>query len=378
MESKKMKSSSSQNEIGDNNQMFHVEHQDKLPIYDLSFADMKSLFDKSFRAQQIFDWIYNKYENSFFNFDNFSKEMQNKLDENYTTKILREVKKSTSSDGSIKYLFALNDDHTIETVLLKMKDKKLDKDKNIIKSEQYTICLSSQVGCKLGCSFCLTAKGGFIRNLSAGEIVAQIVMLKKDNNIPAEKGLNVVYMGMGEPLDNLKNVVTSIDTITNSHGLSISPKRITISTSGITPKIKELGELDLKVNIAISLHATNDSLREKLIPINKSYNISSIIEEVKKFPINSRKKVMFEYLLIDGLNDGLDSAKKLVSLLHGIKAKINLIYFNPFEGTEFKRPSIEKAKQFQQYLTSKNLLCTIRDSKGLDIMAACGQLREHG
>jgi len=215
-----------------------------------------------------------------------------------------------------------------------------------------------------------------VRDLSAGEIVSQIIYLKKDNNIAENKSVNLVYMGMGEPLDNFDNLIKAIEIISNSDGLSISTRRQTISTSGISSKIEKLGKLNLGVQLAISLHAVDDELRSELIPMNKAYNIKSIIDAVKNFPIDSRKKVMFEYLVIKDKNDDIKSADKLVKLLNGIDAKVNLIFFNPFEGTTYQRPSKNSMVKFQEYLLSKNLICTIRESKGIDISAACGQLKE--
>lgn len=215
-----------------------------------------------------------------------------------------------------------------------------------------------------------------MRDLSAGEIVSQLVMVKKDNNIEANRRLNIVFMGMGEPLDNLENVVKAVKIFSDPDGMAIATHRQTISTSGLSSKIVKLGEMDLGINLAISLHAVDDKLREELMPINKAYNIKSIIDAVKAFPVNARKRVMFEYLVIKDVNDQLASAKKLLSLLDGIKAKVNLIYFNPYGGTQFKRPNDKDMKRFQEYLTSRGLHCTIRESKGLDISAACGQLRE--
>ncbi|WP_034971923.1 23S rRNA (adenine(2503)-C(2))-methyltransferase RlmN, partial [Campylobacter corcagiensis] len=241
---------------------------------------------------------------------------------------------------------------------------------------RYTVCVSSQVGCKMGCSFCLTAKGGFVRNLTAGEIVAQVLYLKKENNIPHHRRVNIVYMGMGEPLNNLENVAKAVKIFTNNDGLAISPRRQTISTSGLSSQIKKLGDLNLGVLLAISLHAVTDELRTRLMPINKAYNIASVMDAVREFPIDMRKRVMFEYLMINGLNDSLKDAKILVKLLHGIKAKVNLIYFNPHEGSEFTRPTEQNMVAFRDFLQSKGVTCTIRESKGLDISAACGQLRE--
>lgn len=348
----------------------------KRSLYDLELGELKEITKPSFRAKQIFDWIYKKYAFNYIDMKNIPKELKATLEESFIINPLEIAKKEISSDGSVKYLFQLQDKHTIESVLLKMKEKKTDENGKIIASEKFTICLSTQVGCKVGCAFCLTAKGGFVRNLSAGEIVAQVVNIKKDLNLPEEKSLNLVYMGMGEPLDNFENFVKAVKILSDEHGLMISRKRQTISTSGISSKINKLAQANLGINLAISLHAVDDELRSELIPMNKAYNIQSIIDAVKKFPTDSRKKVLFEYLVIKDKNDDIASAKKLVKLLNGVKAKVNLIYFNPYEGSLYKRPSKDNLIKFQEFLLSKGLLCTIRESKGLDISAACGQLRE--
>jgi len=307
---------------------------------------------------------------------NIPKVLKEKLAIDFPIDICKIVKTEESTDGTKKYLFEFKDGKTVEAVLLLMKEKQYDKDGNVIKSEQYTFCISSQVGCKVGCSFCLTARGGFIRNLSSGEIVAQVKYLKMLNEIPQNKSVNIVYMGMGEPLDNYSNLVKAIKTISELDGLAISTRRQTISTSGISTKIEKLGKENLGVQLAISLHAVDDDLRTELIPMNKAYNIKSIIQAVRDFPIDSRKKVMFEYLVIKNQNDDIKSADKLVKLLDAIDAKVNLIYFNPFPGTTYDRPSEKSMIKFQEYLLSKGLLCTIRESKGMDISAACGQLKE--
>ncbi len=307
---------------------------------------------------------------------NLPKDLIEELEDNYTLNPLKIVNIETSKDGSKKYLFQTEDNLTLETVLLPMKKEVKDEDGKIIKETKYTICVSSQVGCKIGCSFCLTAKGGFKRNLTAGEIVSQVLSLKKDNNIPKNRGINIVYMGMGEPLDNLDNVTKAIKIFNDEAGLSIGMRRQTVSTSGLSSQIKRLGDMNLGVLLAISLHAVDDELREKLMPINKAYNIESVINAVREFPIDQRKRVMFEYLVLGDLNDDIRSAKKLVKLLHGIKAKVNLIYFNPYPNSEFKRPSLSKMEEFKEYLNKHGVICTIRQSKGLDISAACGQLKE--
>jgi 23S rRNA (adenine2503-C2)-methyltransferase len=345
-------------------------------IYDLRLDELENQIQPSFRAKQIYNWIYKKYINSYDDMTNIPSSLKDKLKEIYKIDILNVVKKEESIDGSIKYLFKLHDGHTIETVLILMKNKQIEENGTIKRGEKYTVCISSQVGCKVGCTFCLTAKGGYVRNLTIGEIVSQVVYLKKDNNIAANKSLNIVYMGMGEPLDNYKNVVQSIKIFKEKEGLDINSRRQTLSTSGISSKIKKLGEEDLGINLAISLHAVDDELRSELIPMNKAYNIQSIINVVKDFPTDTRKKVMFEYLVIKDKNDDIPSANKLVKLLNGINAKVNLIYFNPYPGTFYKRPSQDSMMNFKNYLISKGLICTIRESKGLDISAACGQLKE--
>ncbi|HHO42304.1 MAG TPA: 23S rRNA (adenine(2503)-C(2))-methyltransferase RlmN [Epsilonproteobacteria bacterium] len=348
----------------------------KQSIGDFTQDELRDVIKPAFRVKQIWQWMYHKYAIDFSHMKNLPKELATFLEERYTICPLEIVTAQESVDGSIKYLFRLDDGHTIEAVLLLMRDEQYHQDGTLKHHKRYTICLSSQVGCKVGCAFCLTAKGGFVRNLTPSEIVYQVLMIKKINAIDANRRVNIVYMGMGEPLDNLDNVAKAIKILSDPDGMSISASRQTISTSGLSAKIAKLGSMQLGVNLAISLHAVDDALREKLMPINKAYNIESIIHAVKDFPINERKRVMFEYLVIKDINDDIASAKKLLKLLDGIKAKVNLIYFNPYDGTLFQRPSKKSMESFQEYLTKRGLLCTIRESKGLDISAACGQLRE--
>jgi len=345
-------------------------------IQDFTQNELLELIKPSFRAKQIYHWLYHQYASSFDEMKNLPKDLREKLEEEYTVAPLKQVMVQNSQDGSRKYLYQLHDGHTVEAVLLLMRDKEYHEDGSVKHQERYTVCISSQVGCKVGCAFCLTAKGGFMRNLTAGEIVEQVRLIKKDNNIASNRRVNLVFMGMGEPLDNLKEVIQSVKVFSDEEGMAIATHRQTISTSGLSSKIVKLGKEELGVNLAISLHAVDDELRQTLMPINKAYNIKSIIDAVKDFPVNDRKRVMFEYLVIKDVNDDISAAKKLLSLLDGIKSKINLIYFNPYGGTEFKRPSEKDMKEFQEYLTSRGLHCTIRESKGLDISAACGQLRE--
>ena len=345
-------------------------------IQDFTKEELGEILKPSFRATQVYQWIFKKYVDSFDDMKNIPKDLKTQLNENFILKPLKIVKVEESSDGSKKYLFITGDGVTVESVLLPMKKERVDEDGKIVKEAKFTVCISSQVGCKIGCSFCLTAKGGFTRNLTPGEIVAQVLEIKKDNNIPENKRLNIVYMGMGEPLDNLDNVVKSVRIFNDIDGLAIGMRRQTISTSGLSSQIDKLGKLNLGVLLAISLHAVDDKLRAELMPINKAYNIESVINAVKNFPIDQRKKVLFEYLVMKDLNDDVKSAKKLVTLLHGIKAKVNLIYFNPYPNSPYQRPDDKSMFKFKDYLNDHGVICTIRASKGLDISAACGQLKE--
>ncbi|MCF6309860.1 MAG: 23S rRNA (adenine(2503)-C(2))-methyltransferase RlmN [Sulfurimonas sp.] len=350
----------------------------KPSLLDFTQKELMEKIKPAFRVKQIFGWLYHQYVQSYDEMKNIPKALKDELAKKYVVNPLRIVNKEESSDGTIKYLLQMQDGKTMEAVWLKMKETQLDSNGEVIQEAKYTICVSTQVGCKVGCSFCLTAKGGFTRDLTTAEIVAQVVTLKRDNDHKHNRKINIVYMGMGEPLDNLDNLAKAIEIFKEDEGLCISGKRQTVSTSGLSNKIDQLGKMDLGVHIAISLHAVDNDLRSELIPMNKAHNISSIIEAVKRFPIDTRKRVMFEYLVIKNKNDDIGSAKKLVKLLTGIKAKVNLIFFNPYPGTTYDRPTRADMVAFQEYLVKHGLLCTIRDSKGIDISAACGQLKEQG
>ena len=348
----------------------------KPSLMDYTQKELTTLVKPAFRAKQLYSWLYHNYASDFEDMKNIPKSLKEELAKTHVVNPLKIINKEISSDGTIKYLLELQDGKTMEAVWLKMKEEQVDSNGEITQEARYTICVSTQVGCKVGCSFCLTAKGGFTRDLTAGEIVAQVVTLKRDNAHKHNRKINIVYMGMGEPLDNLTNLTKAIEIFKEEEGLAIGGKRQTVSTSGLSNQIDKLGAMDLGVHIAISLHAVDDELRTELIPMNKAHNINSIIEAVKRFPIDTRKRVMFEYLVIKDKNDDLESAKKLVKLLSGIKAKVNLIFFNPYPGTPYDRPSRADMVAFQEYLINHGLLSTIRDSKGIDISAACGQLKE--
>lgn len=349
-------------------------------IYNLTLEELQDYCTarhfRPFSAKQLFSWLYRRYASSFDNMHNLSKAFKEVLKEDYHLGTLEMVATESSVDKSQKYLFKTLDAHTFESVYMVMKDKQFSLDGRLIAQEKLTFCLSSQIGCQVGCIFCATAKGGFVRNLQASEIVEQVVWLKRDHHLEPTKGINLVFMGMGEPLHNFKEVVRALKILSHPAGLNISPKRITISTSGVAPLIDALGALDLGIQLAISLHAVDDVLRSKLMPINKTYNIETLINAIKRFPIDRRKRVMFEYLIIKNCNDAPTHAKALLKLLQGLKAKVNLIPYNPTPTSQLERPDLDRVQAFADFLNQRGLLCTVRISKGLDISAACGQLRE--
>jgi 23S rRNA (adenine2503-C2)-methyltransferase len=320
---------------------------------------------RAFRANQIFKWLYIRQAETFEEMTDLSKQLRTTLGKHFYIKRLIIDDRRVSSDKTEKFLFCLEDGRHIETVLIPEKD-------------HFTLCVSSQVGCAQNCRFCLTAKGGFVRNLTVAEIVAQI---RDVRGLLAQKGLdplnlsNIVFMGMGEPLANYKNLITALEIILDSdHGLKFSSRRVTVSTSGLVPKITQLG-LDTDVNLAVSLNAVTDRLRSSLMPINETYPLHRLLEACRTFSMKPRKKITFEYILMKGVNDSREDAVRLTKLLKPIRAKVNLIAFNEYENSEFKRPSQDEIKDFLQILLDRNFTAMIRKSKGDDILAACGQLK---
>ncbi len=311
-----------------------------------------------YRADQLIHWIYQKYASEINEITEFSKELRNALNEIAFISNLELVKKLKSSDGTEKFLFSLEDRQTIESVLIP--------DKN-----RLTFCISSQVGCALGCRFCLTGKTGFVRNLKSYEIVDQILAVNRI--IRPGNVTNIVLMGMGEPLENFDEVVDALWRIVQFIG--ISKRRITLSTAGIVPKMLLLPEKAPAVNLAISLNATTDEERNEIMPVNRKYPIRSIISACKKYPLQPGRRITFEYVLIEGKNDSVEDALRLVKLVKGIHCKINLIPINPHLAIAFGRPSEEKVLAFQKILLQNDVRALIRESKGQDILAACGQLR---
>jgi 23S rRNA (adenine2503-C2)-methyltransferase len=288
-----------------------------------------------------------------------SKELRGFLSERLDITRLETEQVQTSEDGSRKYLFRLRDGQYVESVL-------------IPEQGHWTLCISTQVGCAMGCRFCLTGHGGLVRNLEPSEIVNQVCAVRDD--VQGETPLtNIVLMGMGEPLANYKNVVQAIETIAGNNGLQFSNRRVTLSTAGLVPRMDDLGR-DVRVNLAVSLNAADNDTRSRLMPINQTYPIEKVLSACGRFPLPSRRTIMFEYVLIDGINDTPSDAERLAKLLRPLRAKINLIPFNPYKGAEFKRPEEDAILAFQEILLSRHYTAIIRRSKGSDICAACGQL----
>jgi 23S rRNA (adenine2503-C2)-methyltransferase len=312
----------------------------------------------AFRARQLIHWIYERYARSIQDIMEFSKDLRDALSDKAYISNLVLLDRQISKDKTEKFLFELEDRETIESVL-------------IPEEERLTLCISSQVGCALGCLFCLTGKLGLKRNLKAHEIADQIINVSR--LILPRRITNVVFMGMGEPLLNFEDVVDALWRITGL--MKISPRRVTLSTSGIAPKILELANRAPMVNLAISLNATTDKVRDYIMPVNKIYPLKKLLDACREFPIPPRRRITFEYVMLKGINDTPEDAKRLVNLLKGIPSKVNLIPFNPFEGCEFQRPDDETVLRFQQILADSNMTALIRKSKGQDILAACGQLK---
>jgi 23S rRNA (adenine2503-C2)-methyltransferase len=335
---------------------------EKIDLKSLSKDDVESFIKDaglpSFRSRQILHWIYERYAQSLEEITELSKKLREELAERAYISNLTLLNRMTSHDGTEKFLFGLEDGETIESVL-------------IPDEERLTLCISSQVGCAMGCVFCLTGKSGLKRNLGPHEIIDQVISVNR-MTLP-RRITNIVLMGMGEPLANFDNVVEALRRMTGV--MVISPRRITLSTAGIVPRIAELGQLGLKVNLAISLNATTDSVRDVIMPINKTYPIKALLDTCRKLPLQQTRKITFEYVMLKDINDSTADAKRLVRLLHGIQSKINLIPFNPYSDCEYERPDDIAVLRFQEIMAKAEVTVIIRKSKGWDILAACGQLK---
>ena len=332
-------------------------------IKDYDLEDLKQelieLGEKAFRAEQIFKWLYVDKVKSFDEMTNLSLELREKLKANYNICNFKILKKLESSDGTKKYLFDILDGNAIESVLMQYHYGK-------------SICVSSQVGCKMGCKFCASTGIPFIRNLSSGEIVEQILAVEQDIG---EKISNVVFMGIGEPLDNYNNVIKAIRILNNQKGLNIGARHISVSTSGIVPRIYDLAKENIQCTLSVSLHASNDETRSSMMPINNRYNIEELMKACKDYIKITNKRISFEYALARDNNDNLDDAKMLVKLLKGMLCHVNLIPINKIENGKFNKSSNENIIKFRDYLNDHGIVATIRRELGSDIDAACGQLR---
>ncbi len=326
-------------------------------------AQLETLGEKPFRAKQIYEWLWKKSAVDFDEMTNLSKDLREKLKSHFIIHTIIAYKVQKSNDGTIKSAFQLHDKHLIEGVLIPTEDRA-------------TACVSSQVGCSLTCSFCAT---GFLkreRNLTAAEIYDQVVLINQQANESVGRNLsNIVFMGMGEPLLNYSNVVTAIDKITSEEGLNMSAKRITVSTAGIAKMIKKLADDNVRFNLALSLHAADDEKRNTIMPINEQNNIEVLLDALKYFQSKCKGEVTFEYILLDGVNDTLEDAKKLVDICHQLEdVKINVIEYNKIDQANFHKSTVETREKFIDYLTKHKVIANVRKSRGKDIDAACGQL----
>lgn len=321
--------------------------------------ELVNLGEKPFRAEQIFKWLYEEKVKSFDEMTNLSLELRKKLQENYTICNFNILKKQEAKDGTIKYLFDVLDGNAIETVLMSY-------------YHGYSICVSSQIGCKMGCKFCASTGIKFIRSLTSGEIVEQILAVEQDTGIRIS---NVVFMGIGEPLDNYENVVNAIRIINHPKGLNIGARHISISTSGLVPNIYRLAEENIQCTLSISLHATNNEKRSAMMPVNNRYPIEELMQACKDYIAKTNRRISFEYALAKDNNDNLEDAKQLVKLLHGMLCHVNLIPINKIENGNFTKSSNENIMKFRDYLNDHGIVATIRRELGSDIDAACGQLR---
>ncbi len=332
-------------------------------IKDYDLEDLKqeliSIGEKGFRAEQIFKWLYQEKVKSFDEMTNLSLELREKLKNNYTICNYNILKKLESSDGTKKYLFDILDGNIIESVLMEYHYGK-------------SVCVSSQVGCKMGCKFCASTGIPFVRNLTAGEIVEQILAIEQDTG---EKISNIVFMGIGEPLDNYDNVIKAIRVLNNPKGLGIGARHISVSTSGLVPRIYDLAKENIQCTLSVSLHASNNEKRSSMMPVNNRYSVEELIKACKDYIAMTNKRISFEYALARDNNDNMQDAKELANLLKGMLCHVNLIPINKIENGKFTKSSNENIIKFRDYLNDHGIVATIRRELGSDIEAACGQLR---
>ncbi|MFT4565713.1 MAG: 23S rRNA (adenine2503-C2)-methyltransferase [Saprospiraceae bacterium] len=340
----------------------------KLDIRKLAKDEIKELLiswgESKFRAKQIFEWLWLKGAISFDEMTNLSKDLRQKLSENFEIRTIQEDVVQNSADGTIKTRYTLHDDHKIEAVLIPVPD-----------DDRYTVCVSSQVGCSLTCKFCATGQMKRMRNLDPGEIYDQVRMVNEQClEKYGHRLTNIVYMGMGEPLLNYANVMESIQLISSEEGLGFSPKRVTISTAGIAKMIRKLADDNSKVNLALSLHAADDAKRDEIMPINEQNNLKVLMESLDYYYRQTRNKLSYEYITFKGYNDSEADARNLVKLCKTFPVLINIIEYNPIEGVTYEKSDPLTIDDFASYLRRNDVMVTVRKSRGKDIDAACGQL----
>lgn len=340
--------------------------QVKPSIYSLKYSDLKEWLEqqgeKSFRAAQIFDWLYKKRVASFDKMTNLPKSLKEALAEHFDLTTLKTIVKQTSKDGTMKFLFELHDGYSIETVLMRH-------------NYGNSVCVTTQVGCRIGCTFCASTLGGLKRNLSAGEIVAQVIKVQQILDEIGERVSHVVIMGIGEPFDNYEEMMSFLKIINDEKGLNIGARHITVSTSGIIPKIYQFADENLQINLAISLHAPNTELRTKLMPINKAFKLPDLMKAVKYYIDKTGRRISFEYGLFGGVNDQVEHALELAELIKDLKCHVNLIPVNYVPERNYVRTSKNQIFRFERTLKEQGINVTIRREHGHDIDAACGQLR---
>lgn len=332
-------------------------------IYDLTLDDLKKYFIsiglKPFRAIQVYEWLYRFHVRSFDLMTNIKKEVIEHLKQDFEIKLYEVVDHQKSADGTEKFLFRLQDGNLIESVLMRH-------------NYGTSICVTSEVGCNMGCAFCASGMKKKLRNLSAGEMVLQ---LESVYEVIKEKISHIVVMGIGEPFDNYQNVINFLHIVNEPHGLEIGSRHISVSTCGLVPMIYEYAKEDLQSNLAISLHAPNNEIRDQIMPINKAYRIEELVKAISDYIITTNRRVTIEYILIDGLNDSIKCANELADLLHGLNVYINLIPYNEVKEKPFKRSKKEQMRKFYDTLKKRSMNVTLRLEQGADIDAACGQLR---
>ncbi len=324
-------------------------------------AELQGLGEPAFRAKQIFAWLYQRGKATFGEFSDVSRGLRDKLEERYVIGRMEAVERLRAGDGVQKFLFKLADGNSVETVL-------------IPSGARRTVCLSTQAGCKYHCAFCASGLGGFHRNLTPSEITGQVLFVK---DILGEEPSNLVFMGMGEPLDNFDNVAKAVRIMNAAEGMGIAARRITISTCGIVPGIERLAKLDLQVNLSLSLHAVTDRLRDRLMPINRKYALEDIVRACEAYIESGGRMMTLEYILIKDVNDTRNDAEGLAAIARRLRAKVNIIAYSPVPGLEFAPPEEAAMKEFIRWLEERRVHVTERRSKGSDIAAACGQLAGH-